>query len=51
VSSAERYREDAAELRRRAASFDNEQIRRNLLDIAEQYDQLAHAIDRASWER
>jgi hypothetical protein len=46
VSGAEGYREEAAELRRRAASAQIEQIRQNFLDIADQYEQLADAIDR-----
>jgi len=44
VSNAGRYREDAAALRRRAEDAQDDQIRQNLIKIAEQYEQLADAI-------
>lgn len=43
------YREEAARLRRRAKSADDDQIRLNLIKIAEEYEQLADAIDTARW--
>ena len=48
VADAGALPEQAAELRRRAESSDDNQIRRNFIKIAEQYEQLADAIDRRS---
>jgi len=43
------YRKEASRLRRRAKTADNDQIRLNLIKIAEEYEQLADAIDTARW--
>ena len=42
------YREEASRLRCRAQGTEHPQIQRNLIKIAEQYEQLADTIDRHS---
>ena len=43
--NAQRYREEARRLRRDAERFTHENMRRQILDIAAQYDRLADSLD------
>jgi hypothetical protein len=43
---AEKYRQEAARLRREAESAKRPEIRRQLLNIATQYDDLANSVER-----
>jgi hypothetical protein len=45
------YHEEAARVRREAKIVANEQVRLQLLDIAQQYDLLADSIERAGLYR
>jgi hypothetical protein len=46
MANAGLYREEAARLRRRAQDAEDDQIRHNLIKIAEQYEQLADTLER-----
>src|SRR5690242_17668365 len=45
---AERYREEASRIRLRAAKMTSDAIRRQMLELAHEYDLLAASIDRAN---
>jgi hypothetical protein len=45
LAEAQRCREEAARLRVDVRRFSDENIRRRILDIAAQYDQLAESLD------
>jgi hypothetical protein len=51
VSNAEKYRTEAARLRREAESAKHPDIQRQLLQIAQQYEQLATTIDAQGQKR
>lgn len=46
-TTPEQYRERAALIRRQVETLSNAAVRRQLLDIAQQYEQVADSIERA----
>lgn len=51
LDDARRYRRQAQRLRQEAGQVHNEEIRQQLLDIAAQFDRLAHDAERRARER
>jgi hypothetical protein len=43
--NAQRHREEARRIRRAAKRITDEKIRRQMLDIADQYDRLAESVE------
>ena len=46
-ATAEQYREQAKLIRRQAETLGNADVRRQVLDIAERYEELADSMDRS----
>jgi len=51
VFTPERYRREAARVRREAAATESEAVRRQLMDIASQFDSVAETMEREGVSR